>query len=200
MKTILLADDDGDFRSVLRNILTDKGYSVLEAADGSRALELFKSYFPDLAIVDLQMPGLDGFQLTKEIRILNSHIPIIILTGHGDIPRAVSATKLGAQEFLEKPPDFDVLLDIVKSALDRQTDELLSCRELAVLNLVKEGKTNRDISSILKITMNTVCTYLGRVLMKLDAETRAQAVAIAIQKGLISADTSPRTKDKHVGS
>lgn len=189
MKKILLADDDSDFRSIFKGILEDEGYAVVDATDGTQAFELFKTSSPDLVVLDLQMPGMDGLKVTKEIREINPVVPIIILTGHGDIPSAITATKMGALDFICKPPDFEVLIAIIRAALETSLNEILSPRELDVLNLLKEGKKNYEIAAGLNISINTVGTHRTSILRKLNAAGSTQAVAKAIRMGLIPLET-----------
>ncbi len=117
-KTILIVDDEAGIRSSVRGVLADEGYRVLEAEDGRGALELIANEHPRLVILDIWMPGMDGIELLRHIRDSHPSTPVIVISGHGNIETAVTATKLGAFDFIEKPFSLDGLLDVVDRALD----------------------------------------------------------------------------------
>lgn len=117
-KTILIVDDEAGVRSSVRGVLADEGYRVLEAEDGSGALELMESEHPRLVILDIWMPGMDGIELLRHIRDSHPGTPVIVISGHGNIETAVTATKLGAFDFIEKPFSLDGLLHVVDRALE----------------------------------------------------------------------------------
>ncbi len=108
----LLVDDDEVFRNRLRRALVERGWEVHAAADGAAGLELAAQHSPDLAIVDLRMPGMGGLNIVKELRGLDKTICIFVLTGYGSIATALSATKLGADHYLSKPADADQILSV----------------------------------------------------------------------------------------
>lgn len=113
---VLIADDDLKIRNSLRRVLELEGYTIEEASNGVEALEKINSTPFSCIILDLKMPLLDGEKLFEELKILNIPIPIIILTGHGDIPQAVSFIKKGAFDFIEKPPSMEKIIETVKKA------------------------------------------------------------------------------------
>src|SRR6185369_12584151 len=117
-KTILIVDDEAGIRSSVRGVLADEGYRVLEAEDGRDALELIASEHPKLVILDIWMPGMDGIELLRHIRDTHPGTPVIVISGHGNIETAVTATKLGAFDFIEKPFSLDGLLHVVDRALE----------------------------------------------------------------------------------
>jgi DNA-binding NtrC family response regulator len=117
MPTILIADDEKNIRATLARALRLEGYQTEEAGDGRKALERLESGDIDLLILDLQMPVLDGLALLEEISGRNWRIPVIVLTAHGSIDRAVKAVRLGAYDFIEKPPAAERLLLAVHNAL-----------------------------------------------------------------------------------
>ena len=117
-KTILIVDDEAGVRSSVRGVLADEGYRVLEAEDGTGALELIASEHPGLVILDIWMPGMDGIELLRHIRDSHPGTPVIVISGHGNIETAVTATKLGAFDFIEKPFSLDGLLHVVDRALE----------------------------------------------------------------------------------
>ncbi len=120
MYKILLADDDRKIRKVLAEILKSKGFCPVEAAGGREALELVLKEKIDLLLLDLKMPGMDGIETLQEMKNIDPDLPVIIVTAHGDVPTAVEAIKLGANDFILKPPDFDRLLIIVNQALEKR--------------------------------------------------------------------------------
>lgn len=117
-KTILIVDDEAGIRTSVRGVLADEGYRVLEAEDGRDALELIASEHPRLVILDIWMPGMDGIELLRHIRDSHPGTPVIVISGHGNIETAVTATKLGAFDFIEKPFSLDGLLHVVDRALE----------------------------------------------------------------------------------
>jgi DNA-binding NtrC family response regulator len=123
METILVVDDDEDLRTIVREVLKDGGFSVAEARDGLSGLKLFRTAIPDAVLIDLKMPHMDGMETMREFRKIDPNVPVIILTGHGDIPTAVEAIKSGAYDFISKPPEFDRLVFTLRRAIERRTLE-----------------------------------------------------------------------------
>lgn len=117
---ILIIDDDSRIRQILAEILKTKGFFPIEASSGHEALDLVRTMKTDLALLDLKMPGMDGFDTLREIRKIDPSMPIIIITAHGDVPTAVEAIKLGANDFMLKPPDFDYLIITLTKALEKR--------------------------------------------------------------------------------
>jgi DNA-binding NtrC family response regulator len=123
MERILVVDDDEDLRTIVREVLRDAGFSVAEAEGGLSALKLFRGGIPDAVLIDLKMPYMDGIETMKEFRKIDPNVPVIILTGHGDIPTAVEAIKSGAYDFISKPPEFDRLVFTLRRAIERRSLE-----------------------------------------------------------------------------
>ncbi|HET8948223.1 MAG TPA: response regulator, partial [Candidatus Polarisedimenticolia bacterium] len=117
MPTILIADDEKNIRATLARALKLEGFLTEEAENGRQALERLESGDIDLMVLDLQMPVLDGLALLEEISGRNWRIPVLVLTAHGSIDRAVKAVRLGAHDFIEKPPSTERLLLAVNNAL-----------------------------------------------------------------------------------
>lgn len=193
MKRILIADDEGDFRDIIKDILIEEQFSLAEASSGLNALEIFKNNHFDVVLLDLRMPDLDGIETMKELKKIDSQIPIIILTAFGDIPTAVEAVKLGAYDFITKPPEFDKLITIIKRAVEmrRQMEAMkgnalaLSPREKEVLKWLIEGKSSWDIARILYISKNTVNSHIKNLFQKLEVVNRTQAVSEALRRNII---------------
>jgi UDP-3-O-[3-hydroxymyristoyl] N-acetylglucosamine deacetylase len=117
MATVLVVDDEGDIRASLRGVLGDEGLRVLEAEDGGRALHLVRSERPELVLLDVWMPEVDGIEVLRCLQEEPDRPQVIMLSGHGNIETAVQATKLGAFDFIEKPFSIDALLLVVNRAL-----------------------------------------------------------------------------------
>ncbi|HWP56921.1 MAG TPA: UDP-3-O-acyl-N-acetylglucosamine deacetylase [Candidatus Acidoferrales bacterium] len=116
-KTILVVDDEERVRDSVREILTDEGYRVIEAPDARDVLGLIEKNTPDLVLLDIWMPELDGIGLLKELKEQRPALPVIMISGHGNIQTAVTATKIGAFDFIEKPLSLDALLTAIRRAL-----------------------------------------------------------------------------------
>jgi UDP-3-O-[3-hydroxymyristoyl] N-acetylglucosamine deacetylase len=116
-KTILVVDDEDGVRDSVREVLTDEGYRVLDTADGSRVLDLIESERPELVLLDIWMPQVDGIGLLREIKSREPDVNVVMVSGHGNIHTAVTATKFGAFDFIEKPVSLDGLLSTVQRAL-----------------------------------------------------------------------------------
>jgi DNA-binding NarL/FixJ family response regulator len=185
---ILLVDDDDNFRRAARLVLENQGFEVFEARNGSEAIGTFKTCRPDLAILDMKMPGLNGIETIKELKLINSCIPAIILTAYGTIPDAVEAVRYGAVDFIQKTAPFDDLVDMAKKILVSSRKGSLSPREIQILFWVKEGKSNHEIGKILNIAESTVKVHLKNSYHKLDVTNRAQAIHAAISQGIIQPD------------
>jgi UDP-3-O-acyl N-acetylglucosamine deacetylase len=123
-ETILVVDDEEKIRRAVRGVLTDEGFTVAEAADGRHALDLIERAPPRLAIVDIWMPELDGIQLVSAIRERAPRLPVIVISGHGNVETAMRVAQLGAFHFLEKPFSIDSLLLSVSRALGRPQPEI----------------------------------------------------------------------------
>jgi len=120
MATVLVVDDEGEIRSSLRGVLSDEGLRVIEAADGRLALNLVRSERPELVLLDVWMPEVDGIELLRSLQEEPDRPQVIMISGHGNIETAVQATKLGAFDFIEKPFSIDALLAVVNRALEHR--------------------------------------------------------------------------------
>src|SRR4030066_1547090 len=121
---VLLVDDEGSIRKSLSEIFKDEGYYVLTSSSGEEAIETVKEQSPDLIFLDIWLSGIDGIQTLKEIKGLKPDLPIIMISGHGNIELAVKATRIGAYDFLEKPLSLERVLLAAKRALERRTLEI----------------------------------------------------------------------------
>lgn len=117
---ILIVDDEKNIVSSLTAILSDEGYEVSMTGDGVEALELIQKDPPDLVLLDIWLPGMDGIEVLKTLKTYNPGVEVIIMSGHGTIDTAVKATKLGAQDFIEKPFSLDRITESIKNVLQEK--------------------------------------------------------------------------------
>jgi DNA-binding NarL/FixJ family response regulator len=199
---ILIADDHSVVREGLVSLVKRKSDMVVvaEASNGREAVELWKEHRPDVALLDLRMPELDGVGAIKEIRELDEYAHIVVLTtydGDEDIYRAIKA---GAKAYLLKDTARDALVDTVRRVhagetylppqlaaklAERVGGEALSPREIEVLQRMAVGKSNKEIGAELFISEGTVKTHTKSIFNKLDVVSRTEAVATATRRGLI---------------
>jgi len=134
--TVLITDDEEGIRESLTGIFEDEGYTVLTASSGEEALKVLKEQVPDLILLDVWLPGIDGIQTLKEIKEMKPELPIVMISGHANIELAVKATRMGAYDFLEKPLSLERVLLVAKRALEKRTLEMEN-------KALKEGLTKR---------------------------------------------------------
>lgn len=193
--TIYIVDDDEDFRDSMQWLLESANHNVVTFPSAREFLDNFNGEIGCM-LLDVRMPEINGLALQQIMQERNIQMPIIVISGHGDIPMAVSAMKQGAMDFLEKPFDGDVLLRLVGRALskaqkarDEQGAQLeiqenyasLSRREKEVMALVVAGNANRQIAEELDISPKTVEVHRSRVMSKMRASSLAALVKQASQ-------------------
>lgn len=189
-KTVFIIDDDADFRESVEWLLESTQYAIDSYASAQEFLDAY-DHRPGCLLLDVRMPEINGLALQQIMRDQDIRLPVIILTGHGDVPMAVSAMKNGALDFLEKPFDDDVLLKLVDKAMAeaeqrfsqmgeeqalREFYDTLSRREREVMELVVSGNSNREIAETLGISPKTVEVHRSRVMSKMRADNLAQLV------------------------
>ena len=184
MSKILIIEDEEQIRRVLIRILTDEDskFEIFEASDGKKGLDLIKKESFDLVLCDIKMPKLDGIELLQKAKKINSTLPFIMLTGHGNIETAVDSMKLGAYDFISKPPDLNRLINSVRNALER--------KELEVENKILRKKIDKKYEiigssdSIMEIhdIINKVAQTEARVLITGESGTGKELVAHNIHK------------------
>jgi two-component system, LuxR family, response regulator FixJ len=176
--TIFIVDDDVAMRDSLALLLGLKGFRTQMFANAENLLSTYSSKWFGCMIVDVRMPGMSGLELHAELAQRGSDVPVIIMTAYGDVATARAALKAGVMDFLEKPVDDDVLIDVLQSAIDahaalRQTapspkaSKQLTTREQQVLDLAANGLHVKQIAEKLGISPRTVEVYKSRMAQKL---------------------------------
>jgi two-component system response regulator FixJ len=191
-------DDDADVRQSLAFLLSAAGLAVRVHESAVAFLQVLPEVEEGCVITDIRMPQVDGLELQRRLRDLKSGLPVIVMTGHGDVPLAVEAMKGGAVDFIEKPFDDEVLLSAVRAALvwrARQSDrdaraveiqariQRLSDREREVLDRLVAGKANKVIAYELGISPRTVEVYRANVMTKMQADSLSELVRMALLDG-----------------
>ena len=197
--TVFLIDDDQAVRDAVGLLLRATGLIVESFASATDFLKSDSIRRPGCLLLDVRMPGMSGLDLQKQLQEQGHHIPIIFMTGHGDIPMATRAMKAGAFDFIEKPFQGQTLLARVREALERDARELcrqaqrseaarrlarLSPREREVLGLIARGRDNPVIASLLGVSEKTVRNVVSNIFAKLHVVDRAAAAAKAREAGL----------------
>lgn len=191
MPTIHVVDDDEAMRDSMTWLLEGEGYQVACYDSAAAFLAARSDDMQGCLVLDVRMPNMSGLELQERLDALGSPLPIIFVTGHGDVPMAVSALQRGACDFIEKPFNNEDILSRIRRALDlecqrrtrRQRDTALSHRagqltprEREVMRLVVAGKLNKQIADELNISMKTVEAHRARVMEKMDVRTLAELV------------------------
>ncbi|MFZ0008491.1 MAG: response regulator [Steroidobacteraceae bacterium] len=191
---IFLVDDDDSFREALRRLLTSAGLRVEAFPTAQAFLDARRPEVPSCLVLDVDLPGLGGLDLQRELRAVDATLPIIFLTGHGDIPMSVRAMKAGAVEFLTKPVRQEDLLGAIRQAIERDRVEreqraelaqlrgryaLLTAREREVMARIVVGLLNKQIAAEFGTLESTVKEQRARVMKKMQADSFAQLVRIA---------------------
>ena len=188
-----LVDDDASYRRALARLLAAHGFHLHEFASGTELLAQLSASARGCVIMDLQMPELDGLEVQERLISKGIPLPVVFLTGRGDIPASVRAMRRGAVDFLEKDAPADRLIAAVKRALDadeaasatRQRFEKLSERELEVLHQVVRGRMNKQIAAQLGIHERTVKLHRSAITAKLGVRSAAQIATLAREAGLV---------------
>ena len=138
-QTILLVDDEPDIRDVLSLSLSDMGYRVYEAENGNQALRIFRDVQPSMVMTDIKMPGMDGIQTLRKIKMTYPLVEVILLTGHGTTETAIEGMKLGAFDYLLKPADFNELTTILAGAKKKKAEQDERIRKAEARRLLRRG-------------------------------------------------------------
>jgi FixJ family two-component response regulator len=199
--TVYFVDDDAAVRDAISLLLSLKGFLSQLFASAETFLETSRPEWRGVLLTDLRMPGMSGLDLQRELAVRGISLPVVMLTAHGDVNTTREAMKAGAYDFIEKPVDDAVLVDVLRSAIayDAQYHrsesvrrgrhervERLTPRERDVAQLLSQGMQNRQIATQLGISPRTVEVYKARMMEKLDCRTLADVLRVV-------ADVDPRT-------
>jgi len=190
-----LIDDDEGVRHALAFLLTAAGLAVRIYESGIAFLDAIETLQPGCIISDVRMPGIDGLELQRRLKALDIKLPMIIMTGHADVPLAVEAMKAGAVDFIEKPFDDDLLLSAINTALARYSEaghreaeiaqiqsklQSLSAREQQVLQGLLAGHPNKTIAYDLNLSPRTVEVHRANVMTKMAASSLSDLIRMAL--------------------
>ncbi len=197
---VFVVDDDVSVRESLELLIGSAGWRPETFHSAQEFLSRPPAALPSCLVLDVRLPGLNGLELQRQLA-QRTELPIIFITGHGDVPMTVQAMKAGAVEFLTKPFRDDVLLDAIRGALERSSaalrleselralgarHESLTLREREVMALVVSGLANKQVGAHLGISEITVKAHRGRVMSKMSAASLAELVTMAARLGIPS--------------
>ncbi|MFZ4710519.1 MAG: response regulator transcription factor [Zwartia sp.] len=195
--TVYIVDDDEAVRDSLRWLLEANSYRVRAYASAESFLAEYDEQQPGVLIVDVRMPGMSGLELQEQLIARKSTMPVVFITGHGDIPMAISTMKKGAVDFLEKPFDETALREIVGRMFEQANQRLtqakavrqheamlarLTSREQQVLERIVAGRLNKQIADDLGISIKTVEAHRANIMEKLQVTTVADLMKVALAK------------------
>lgn len=194
--TVFVVDDDPAIRKSLRWLIESVG---LKVQTHELASEFLESYIPDVPgclVLDVRIPGMSGLELQERLRERGYDIPVVIVSGYGDVPMAVRAMKAGAVDFLEKPVSDQVLLDYIQKGIERdiknkqelvQNKELierknsLTRREREVMGYVVSGQSSREIAELLDVSFKTVEAHRAKIMKKMKAKSVPKLIQMDLQ-------------------
>ena len=194
--TIFIVDDDAAVRDALKLLLRSVGQAVETFGSAQEFLDAYSEDRPGCLVLDIRMPGMSGLELQQKLNEKHSILPIIFITGHGDVPMAVEAMQAGAVDFIQKPFRDQDLIDRINQALEKDSAnraalgerndirrrlETLTPREREVLDLVVAGKANKVIAGDLNLSQRTVEIHRARVMEKMEAHSLAHLVRMVLE-------------------
>ena len=193
-------DDDAALRDSLAFLLGSAGLRVRSFESAQAFLQELASVEAGCVVTDVRMPGIDGLELLRLLQEMGKGLPVIVMTGHGDVPLAVKAMRLGAADFVEKPFEDEVMIASVRAALMSSlplqaggvSDEMvlrlasLSQRERQVLSGLVEGQTNKEIARQFDLSPRTVEVYRAKLMTKMQANNISELVRFAMRAGVTS--------------
>jgi two-component system response regulator FixJ len=197
-RTVHVIDDDAAVRRSLERLLDGAGFQVVSYESPAAFLEAASGLSAGCVLLDIRMPGVDGLEVQARLNRLRVRLPVIVMTGHGDVPSAVRAMKAGAIDFLEKPFGDETLLKVIEGALakasrligDREAEwaaqriATLSSREREVLDALLAGRPNKVIAFDLNISVRTVEVHRARMMERLGTKQFADAIRLAVMAKL----------------
>ena len=198
--TIFIVDDDAAVRDSLKMLLRSVGQAVETFGSGQEFIDAYSEDRPGCLVLDIRMPGMSGLELQQKLNERHSIMPIIFITGHGDVPMAVEAMQAGAVDFIQKPFRDQDLIDRINQALEKDQNnraslgerndirkrlETLTPREREVLDLVVHGKANKVIAGDLRLSQRTVEIHRARVMEKMQASSLAHLVRMVLEVGQV---------------
>lgn len=198
--TIYIVDDQESVRSALGEMLNVFGFQTESFESADSFLEKLDSSRPACIVADVRMPGTDGIELVRQLGKRGVSLPVVLISGHADIPMAVSAIKAGAEEFIEKPVDDTQLVAAINRGLARLHDNLgasrsgeelrerfarLTPRQREIFDLVAEGLTSQNVADKLGISVRTVESYRAEIMEKMQAQSVAVLVRQAVKLGRV---------------
>jgi FixJ family two-component response regulator len=205
-----VVDDDASFRTAMGELLSVCGYRVVLAGSAEQLLASSFDREPACILLDVKMAGISGPELQGRLTELGCKLPIIFITGHGDIPTSVQAIKAGAEDFLTKPVAKQKLIDVIKRALERNENRRerdariatlralfsrLTARECEVFGLLVRGKPHKQIAYALGTSERTIKLHRHNVMEKFQVQSLAELAVIAERLGLLAA--SERDKERN---
>jgi two-component system response regulator FixJ len=192
---VMVVDDDSGVRNAMRILLKSVGMESALYASAQEFLAAYQPSQPGCLVLDIRMPGMSGLELQQQLNLRGAVIPVIFMTGHGDIPMAVEAMQHGAFDFLQKPFRDQDLLDRIQRAIVKDTERRealgehsrirahlssLTAREREVLDLMTLGKQNKAIAQDLGVSPRTIEIHRARVMEKMDAQSVAELVRMML--------------------
>lgn len=199
--TIYLIDDQQSVRDALGEMLSVFGFETEKFESADAFLKVLDPSRPACIVADVRMPGTDGIELVRELGNKGISLPVILISGHADIPMAVAAIKAGAEEFIEKPVDDTQLIAAINRGIARMHDDMsssraheelrerygrLTPRQSEIFALVAEGLTSQNIAEKLGISVRTVESYRAEIMEKMQAQSVAVLVRQAVKLGRIT--------------
>jgi FixJ family two-component response regulator len=200
---VYVVDDDASMRRSLESLLRSVGHEVRLFASAPEFMDAARSDAPGCLLLDVRLPGMSGLAFQQDLAKAGVTLPIIFITGHGDVPMSVRAMKAGAAEFLTKPFDDQVLLDAIHAAIERDRAGrrdaaglaalrarygALTDRERQVMGYVAAGCVNKRVAAELGLSVVTVKVHRGQVMRKMQAKSVAELVRMADRLGVPRAD------------
>ncbi len=198
--TVFVVDDDPAIRQSLLALLESDGLRVAAYATAEAFLEAYDQVRPGCLVLDLRMPGMSGMELQEKLSEEDVSVPVILITGHGDVPTAVRAVKMGALEFIEKPFVAQTLLDSIRRGIKLDAERRqqhaeqvalaalvgrLTHRELEVLRLTAEGYAAKQVAAMLNCSYKTVDKHKVNLMKKLEVHDRVELAHLAVKARLI---------------